>query len=173
MHLCRAFRAPIAPIALTLSAVSLAVLLAGAATAAIPPGRMLAPTLLATSNGKPRMVEGVPDTGQFLSDTARVARFDEKVFTVRDYVNAYFSAFVGDRPARDSLGRVAFLKALISKELLGQAARRVGYDLGYEGRVQMREYTQRVLANALFNKGVLDSALVTEASASVLRRSLV
>ena len=104
-----------------------------------------------------------PDTGQFLRDSVVLARFDQKHITVGDFRREFFAIFSGNRPDRDSLGRVSFLNALISKELLGPAARKVGYDIGYEGRVQMKEYTQRVLSNTLFRKAVVESSQVTEA----------
>jgi len=133
-------------------------------TAAGSPHPPLPLTLLATgAPTKPATsYNGEPDTGQFLPDSAVLIRVDAKTFRVSDYVNEYFAAFSGSRPARDSLGRVKFLNSLIDREVLAAAARKVGYNIGYEGRVDMRNYTQRILANELFRRLVIDSAQVSE-----------
>ena len=136
---------------------------------AIPRAALLA-LLAALASGPPRASaagavasnHGVPDTGQFLPDSVVLVRVDAKTYTVRDFINEYFAAFSGDRPGRDSLGRVKFMNSLIDKEVLGKAARKVGYNIGYEGRAEMRDYTQRVLANALFGHLVIDSSQVSE-----------
>jgi peptidyl-prolyl cis-trans isomerase C len=160
MSLRNILRASIAPL-----------LLAVAAIASAAPGAPLrtllpfVPTVLATTPAPHTgpQAESAEEEPPFLADSVQLARFDEKIFTVHDYVWSYYSSYAGDRPAHDSLGRIAFLKALINKELLGRTARKVGYDLGYEGRVQMREFTQRVLSNFLFQRVVIDSAEASEA----------
>ena len=142
--------------------------------AAAPPARAGAP---ATRPGGPAMnahvtasgtpirayINGVPDTGQFLPDTVTLARVNDRRITVRDYVQNYFNSYAEDRPGQDSLGRVTFLQTMINKEVLGRTALSAGYAPTYEDRIKMREHTERVLANTLFMRAILDSADVTEA----------
>lgn len=144
---------------------ALAALAPAACLAAAPNAARLVPPVLmaaATSARPGTIYNGVPDTGQFLADSVVLARVDDKRFTARTFVYEYFSAFSGDRPRPDSLGRVKFLNSLIDRQVLGVAARKVGYNVGYEGRVEMRDYTQRILANELFRRLVADSVHVTE-----------
>jgi hypothetical protein len=136
-----------------------------ASTMAAPHAAGLAtPVLLAT--GAPtrarRNVNGIPDTGQFLPDTAVVLRVDEKAFTALDFAWNYYNSYPADRPKPDSLGRVEFLNTLTNKEVLGRTAKKVGYDIGFEGRVQLRDYSQRMASNVLFRRAVIDSVVVTD-----------
>jgi hypothetical protein len=126
--------------------------------------RLAPPVLLATgaSTNPVTFYNEVPDTGQFLPDSAVVASVDQRKFTAREFVIEYYSAFAADRPKPDSAGRVAFMHALTDKEVLSQTARKVGYNIGYEGRTDMRDYTQRILANALFRRLVVDPSMVTD-----------
>jgi len=142
----------------------LATISSAAAPAAPRPDALAAPQLLAASApaGARRNINGIPDTGQFIPDSTLVARVDEKRFTVLDFCWNYYNAFPTDRPKPDSLGRVEFLNTLVNKEVLGRTAERVGYDIGYEGRIQMREESQRVISNVLFRRAVIDSVVVTE-----------
>ena len=73
-----------------------------------------APSLLATGTApvERRSINGVPDTGQFLPDSATLARVDEKSFSVQEFIWNYFNSFPTDRPKPDSLGRVSFSRLL-------------------------------------------------------------
>jgi len=86
------------------------------ANAAPHAARLAAPVLLAT--GLPTRVRGnvngIPDTGQFLPDTAVVLRVDAKAFTALDFAWNYYNSYPADRPKPDSLGRVEFLNTLTS-----------------------------------------------------------
>jgi hypothetical protein len=104
----------------------------------------------------------VLDTGQFLPDTAVLARVDERVIRVERFVDAYFASLAQVRPAPDSLGRVEFLDAMINKEILALTALAIERPFGFEDRQVLREHTDRVLSNVLYQRAVLDSVAVTE-----------
>jgi parvulin-like peptidyl-prolyl isomerase len=106
--------------------------------------------------------DGVPDTGQFLPDTALLARVDDRLIRVRDYVENYFNSYAEDRPASDAAGRREFLNTMINKEVLGMTALAANRPLTFEDRAVMREYSQRVLSNALYQRAVVDSSPVSE-----------
>ena len=108
-----------------------------------------------------RFVGGVPDTGQFLPDTAVLGRVDDKVFHVRDFRERWFAAYVPDRPSPDSAGRAQFLTSMVDKEVLGALARRVDRPLGFEDRQVLREARQRLLSNVTFARLVADSVRFT------------
>jgi len=107
-------------------------------------------------------VNGVPDTGQFLPDSVWLIQVGPRVTTVGQYVSAYFDSYAEFRPGPDSLGRVTFLRSIANKEVLGMLARGVDKPFGFEERAIMREHTQRVLANAVFIRLVMDSVKVTD-----------
>ncbi len=107
-------------------------------------------------------VNGVPDTGQFLPDSVWLMQVGPRVTNVGQYVNAYFDSYAEYRPGTDSLGRVMFLRSIANKEVLGLLAREVNKPFGFEERAIMREHTQRVLANAVFIRLVMDSVKVTD-----------
>ena len=136
------------------------------ASAGATPEATATPRLLAAESTAParvaRTVNGVPDTGQFLPDTTVLARVDERSFPVSEFVWNFFNADAGNRPKPDSLGRVALLENMVNKEVLGRTARKVGYDIGFEGRVQMRDFSQRTISNVLFRRAVVDSVVVTD-----------
>ncbi|MFN8589517.1 MAG: hypothetical protein U0704_17125 [Candidatus Eisenbacteria bacterium] len=106
-------------------------------------------------------INGVPDTGQFLADDAVLARVDDHVIRVGDFVSAYFNSYPEFRPAPDSAGRVEFLTSMIHKEVLGRTARAINRPLGFEDRLALRTHTQRALSNVLFMRLVSDSVRIT------------
>jgi parvulin-like peptidyl-prolyl isomerase len=148
------------------AAVSLAVLIAlspASAPAAPRAARLAPPVLLAAADSKPaHSYNEDVEPGDFLPDSTLLVRVDAKTFSARQFVIEYYATFGADRPGRDSLGRVQFMNSLIDREVLGMTARKVGYNIGYEGRAEMRDFTQRILANALFRRLVVDSAQVTD-----------
>ena len=117
--------------------------------------------------GKPavRWVNDQPDTGQFLPDTVLLARVAKREIRVGDYVDAFFKSYAEFRPKPDSAGRVEFLNSMINKDVLGLTALEINRPMGFEDRAKMREHTQRVYSNVLYQRAVLDSALVTEEEA--------
>jgi PPIC-type peptidyl-prolyl cis-trans isomerase-like protein/parvulin-like peptidyl-prolyl cis-trans isomerase-like protein len=129
-----------------------------------PPGSTTAPTTAPGSAARkaPVYIGGVMDTGQFLPDTTVLARVAGRTIRIGRYVDAFFSSYAEFRPKPDSLGRVEFLNSMINKEVLGLAALAINRPFAYEDRVTMRGFTERTLANVLFQRSVLDSVVVTE-----------
>jgi peptidyl-prolyl cis-trans isomerase C len=123
-------------------------LLAGAAALPLAPAR-------------PSMAAPAAPKG-FLPDSVVLARVNGNAIRVKDYVASYFRGSPEFRPNADSTGRVEFLGTLIDKEVLAQTARETKRTLGFEQRLKMREDTETALANALFQRAVLDSATVTD-----------
>ena len=107
-------------------------------------------------------VNGVPDTGQFLPDTTWLIRVGPRVTRARDFVNSYFTSDPQYRPGVDSAGRVQFMNSIIHKDVLGLTALAIDKPLGFEDRVEIRENSERVLANVVFQRLVLDSVQVSE-----------
>ncbi len=110
-----------------------------------------------------RYVNGVPDTGQFLPDTALLGSVDDRNFTVGEFRQSWFASYALDRPPGDSTGRVTFLTTMADKEVLARLARQVNKPFGFEDRATLREHTQRVLSNMTFQRLVQDSARASEA----------
>jgi parvulin-like peptidyl-prolyl cis-trans isomerase-like protein/PPIC-type peptidyl-prolyl cis-trans isomerase-like protein len=129
-----------------------------------PPGSMTAPTTgpRPASHKAPVYIGGVLDTGQFLPDTTMLARVGDRTIRIGRYVEAFFSSYAEFRPKPDSLGRVEFLNSMINKEVLGLTALAINRPFTFEDRVTMRGFTERTLANVLFQRGVMDSVVVTD-----------
>jgi len=116
-----------------------------------------------SAQARARWINGEPDTGQFLDDSVLIARVDQRTIRARDYVEAYFSSYAEYRPRPDSAGRLEFMNSMVNKEVLGLTALAINRPLGFEDRTVMREHTERVLSNTLFQRAVLDSVKVSEA----------
>jgi hypothetical protein len=115
-------------------------------------------------DGKPiNLINGVPDTGQFLPDTAILGRIDDRHFSVLEFRSRWYAAFPLDRPKTDSAGRLEFLNSMVNKEVLAALAKEVDRPLTFEDRTQLRETRQQWLANVAFARLVADSAQPTEA----------
>src|SRR5438067_9611114 len=91
-----------------------ALLGAGAAAAAAPqPWKPAKPLPEPPARPAPKLwhgqpihyVDGVPDTGQFLPDTAVLGRVNDRVFHVRDFRDGWFGSLAEYRPRPDSSGR--------------------------------------------------------------------
>ena len=125
-----------------------------------------APPVRAASAPPPRnitYIRGIPDTSSyFLKDSVALARVNDRVLRVREYINAYYDSYAQDRPGSDSLGRAEWLNSMINKEVVATIARRANYSFGYEERLVMRQHTERVLSNVLFQRAVLDSVEIGE-----------
>jgi hypothetical protein len=110
-----------------------------------------------------RVYNGVPDTGQFLPDTTWLIHVGPRSIGAGEFVGLYFDSYAEYRPNSDSLGRVEFMKSLVNREVMALVAHEVKRPLGFEDRAVMREYSQRALSNALLQRAVLDSVVVTDA----------
>lgn len=109
-----------------------------------------------------RYVGGIPDTaGAFLPDSAMLASVDGRKLTAGEFVQTWYNAYAADLPKSDSLGRVEWLNSMVDREVMGRVARKVNRPFTYEDRLQLRQHTQRVLANVLYVRAVLDSVTVT------------
>lgn len=108
-----------------------------------------------------RNLPDAPAAG-FLPDSFVLARIQDRAVTVADYVDAYFNSYAELRPAQDSLGRTTFLKSMIHRDLLGLEARRMAYTLSFENRMVLREYSDRVYSNVLYERAVRDPVRVTD-----------
>src|SRR5262245_14132464 len=99
------------PLRALIASCCLGILLAHLAAAAAEQAGAAPPAATSAPAAKQprRFINGVLDTGQFLPDTAILARVDDHVIRVREFVESYFNAYAEDRPAGDSAGRVEFL----------------------------------------------------------------
>lgn len=127
-----------------------------------PPPAAAKPANPEAGGRTPEFINGVRDVGQFLPDSAVIARVDTRVIRAVDFVDAYFAQYPEYRPAPDSTGRLAFLKSLIHKNVLGLAALSSGREFGFEDRLALRTHTQRTLSNAVYQHYVIDSVRVEE-----------
>lgn len=107
------------------------------------------------------VINGVPDTGQFLPDDAVLARVGAETITAREFVEAWFNSLIEFRPKPDSAGFHEFLGSMINKIVLGRLAREVDKPLTFEDRHTLRTHEERVLSNVLFQRMVLDSIRIT------------
>ena len=128
------------------------------------------PVLRAAPLGSGSVINGVRDTGQFVPDTTWLVRVGPRVTTVGDFVQRYFESYGEDRPRADSLGRVQFMRSIVDKEVLGMSALAVAPKLGFEDRIQLRELEERSLANAVYQRYVADSTVVTDADVRDLEK---
>jgi len=118
------------------------------------------------------IIDGVPDTGQFLPDTAWMVRVNDRVTTAGEFNDRYFSSFPEDRPAPDSLGRVKFLNSIINRDVLGLTARGLGMTFDFTERATMRETEERALSDVYFKRMVYDSVNVPESEVEEAVRQL-
>ena len=120
-------------------------------------------TALWTLAGAPRAAVSAESAQEnFLPDTAWLLRVGPRTTRVADFVDSYFASLVQFRPSPDSAGRVEFLKSIRDKDVIGLTALALDPPLGFEQRAIMREHTQRVLSNALYQRMVLDSVKITD-----------
>jgi parvulin-like peptidyl-prolyl cis-trans isomerase-like protein len=108
------------------------------------------------------VIDGVPDTGQFLPDTAVIGHVNDRVFHVHDFREGWFSSYAEVRPKPDSAGRVEFLRSMANKEVMALTALELGRPLEFEDRATMREHTERVLSNIAFQRLVADSVHIAD-----------
>jgi hypothetical protein len=111
---------------------------------------------------RPAAQETYLNPALMLPDSAWLARVDNHVITVGEYLERWFASWPPDLPASDSAGRAEFLNSMITKEVLAGVARRVNRPMGFEDRLVLREHSQRVLSNALFQRAVIESVVITD-----------
>lgn len=113
-----------------------------------------------------RMSErGEPAGTNFLPDSAILARVNDRIVRVSNFRDLYFSSDYQYRPRTDSAGRAEFLNSIVNKEILGLTAQEVGRPLEFADRAVLREHTNTVLSNALFDRLIGDSVKVSDAEA--------
>src|SRR5262245_54925129 len=101
-------------------------------------------------------------TPAFLPDSTVLARVADRSIRVVRFVDAYFASYAPVRPRPDSAGRVEFLNSMVNKEVMGLTALKINRPLTFEDRAQLREYTDRMLSNALYRQAVLESVTVSD-----------
>jgi hypothetical protein len=99
---------------------------------------------------------------QYLPDTTLLAQVDSRVVDAEELRLTYFNGDFTVRSSSDSAGRVEFLNSMVNKDVLGLTARSVNVPLDFGDRANLREYTNVVLQNALYQFRVADSITVTE-----------
>ncbi len=132
--------------------------------AAVP---ALSPAADAPSSTPPRAVEyvdGVPDTGQFLPDTAILASVNDRKISVFQFRDFYFLSDPQIRPGTDSAGRAEFLTNMIRKEVLGLTALSLDPPLDFADRATLRSFRRTLLSNRLFETNVLNAQAPPEDS---------
>lgn len=107
-------------------------------------------------------VDGVLDSGQFLPDSAVLARIGKRQVTVFQFRDGFYAIYPTMRPRPDSLGRVEFLGNIVRKEILAQVAIAAARPMTFEDRTQIRAYGDRLLANVLYMREVDDSLDLSE-----------
>lgn len=124
-----------------------------------------APNAGAAEAKKPtQFINGVPDTGQFLPNSAILAKVADRKVNVLAYRTYFFSGDPRIRSKSDSLGRAEFLTNMIRKEVLGLTALSAGINLGFEDRLTLRDFRANTLSNRLFETAVLNGPQVSEDS---------
>lgn len=112
---------------------------------------------------KPPARPGTRPPKEFVSDTAVVARVEDRVIRVHDYIDRFYGSYAEYRPRPDSAGRAEFLETLVSKEVLANVAKKQKRPETFEERAILKAADQRILGNILFERSILDSIQVTEA----------
>src|SRR5262245_43414857 len=99
----------------------------------------------------------------YLPDSVVLARVNDRVIRVKDYIHAFFNTSPEFRPHADSLGRRKFLETMIQQEIIAKVARDAKRPETMEDRGVMKTYSTRAYSNVLYKREVLDSVRVTEA----------
>jgi parvulin-like peptidyl-prolyl cis-trans isomerase-like protein len=108
-------------------------------------------------------VAAEPSSGpEPLADSVVLARVNDRTIRARDMVAAYFNMYPPDRPPIDSTGRAELLSNMINKEVMTMVAAEANRPLEFEDRIKLREHTERLLSNLLYQRVIVDSVSVTE-----------
>jgi hypothetical protein len=91
-----------------------------------------------------------------------LARVGPRKIRVFDFCDAYFSSDPEDRPRPDSAGRAQFLESMIRKDVMGMVALQSGIPLDFTARTALREHSENVLRNVLYQRLVIDSIQISE-----------
>lgn len=97
----------------------------------------------------------------FLPDTTVLARVDHRLIHAKGLADSWRNMNPEYRPASDSAGRVRMLQNMIDKEVLALTATGRNVPLSFEDRVTLRQYSDQVYANTLYQRAVMDSVVVT------------
>ncbi len=97
-----------------------------------------------------------------LPDSTVMARVETRVIRAERFMQAFFDSDAPTRPRPDSLGRVTFLNTMINKEVLALLAYEVNAPLDFAQRSELRDYSNRVISNVLYQRMVIDSIHITE-----------
>jgi hypothetical protein len=135
---------------------------------AFPSGACALLLLLGAFAGPARAT--VADAG-FVPDSTVILRVGNRVTTARDFVEEFYSAWAEDRPNPDSTGRREFLDQITDKEIMATVALRNPRPMDFGDRLLMRQHTDRVLSNVLFQRTLVDSDQVSDAQVAALRHN--
>jgi hypothetical protein len=105
---------------------------------------------------------------RYLDDSELIARVEQRRLTVFNFRDRYFASEAKFRPAADSAGRVEFLHNMVNKEVMGLAARRINPELDFVDRVKLRQATNTILSNVLYQRYAVDSVKITRADADAI-----
>ena len=97
-----------------------------------------------------------------VSDSTVLARVGNRVIRVHDYRDRYFAADAESKPGPDSLGRIAFLKIMIDKEIMGLTAQARNRPLSPSDQLTMKRHVANMLAFIAYKRNVQDPVVVTE-----------
>ena len=131
-----------------------------------PPSKV-DPNKLTPANFKSPKLRGwindIPDTGQFLPDSAFILRVGPRVTTAGGFIREWYQSYPEFRPAPDSAGRAQFIQTIVNRDVLGMTALALNRPLVFEDRITLRETRQRSLTGAVFQRLVADSVKVEDA----------
>jgi hypothetical protein len=108
---------------------------------------------------------------KFLPDSTVVLRVGKRITRADDFVEQYWTAWAPDRPAPDSTGKREFLEQVLDKEVMATVALQNPRPLDYGDRLVLRQHSERILSNVLYQRTVLDSSEVTPAMIAELRKN--
>lgn len=97
-----------------------------------------------------------------LADSVVLARVDDRVIRVADFIDRYMNADPSTRPATDSTGRVMFLQSMVDKELLGLTARSLKVPLQPFDQLMLKQFETKLLAFIATKRRVRDQVVVTD-----------
>lgn len=109
----------------------------------------------------PRNTRGAGARTEVVTDSTVLARVDGQPITGYDFRSSYFASDPETHPSADSAGRAKFLSILVDKQVLSLTARASNPPLKFEDRATLRDYTDGLLAQMMYQRHVLDPAQPT------------
>jgi len=91
-----------------------------------------------------------------------LARVGPRSITAAIFSKSFFDSDPTGRPRPDSAGRVTFLNTLVKRDVMALVAREVSPPLDFTARAELRQYTNSLMRNVLYQRMVFDSVTVTE-----------